>query len=244
LLLSIILATVLFAMAGLFIVDRAAAAFTSDQIRDRVAADLAAHEVEYGSLAVGVAGTPFLAQAVTGTLEEIRIEMTDLRTTTAAAATVTIASVDVVATGVRVNVGDLLRGEPTAIAQQVAGNAVITYATLDSLVSLPGLSLADIHFSEADGALRFDALGALVPVQAVADISVEEGQLRIRLRDARFASNVLPPLGTELLNQILATSIDLFMPELPLGLALQSVTPGPDGLSISVVGQDVLLTAP
>jgi len=33
------------------------------------------------------------------------------------------------------------------------------------------------------------------------------------------------------------------MPALPLGLVLESVTPGPDGLSISVVGQDVPLMA-
>ena len=123
------------------------------------------------------------------------------------------------------------------------GTAVITYATLDDLVKLPGLSLAGVHFSESEGALRFEALGALAPVQAVAEITVEEGLLRIRLRDARFDSRVLPPLGKELLNQILAATIDLSMPALPLGLALQSVTPGPDGLSISVVGHDVPLTA-
>ena len=44
-------------------------------------------------------------------------------------------------------------------------------------------------------------------------------------------------------NQILAAAINLKMPALPLGLALESVTPGPDGVSISVVGQDVPLTA-
>ena len=110
-------------------------------------------------------------------------------------------------------------------------------------MKLPGLSLADVHFSESEGALRFEALGALAPVQAVAEITVEKGLLRIKLRDARFESNILPPLGRELLNQILAATIDLAMPALPLGLALQSVTPGPDGLSISVVGNDVLLTA-
>ena len=80
-------------------------------------------------------------------------------------------------------------------------------------------------------------------MQAVAEITVEKGQLRIKLRDARFESSVLPALGRELLNQILAATIDLNMPALPLGLALQSVTPGPDGLSISVVGHDVPLTA-
>jgi len=83
----------------------------------------------------------------------------------------------------------------------------------------------------------------LAPVQAVADITVEEGRLRIRLRDAQFESLALPPFGRELLDQILATTIDLLMPALPLGLALQSVTPGPDGLSISVVGHEVPLTA-
>jgi hypothetical protein len=144
---------------------------------------------------------------------------------------------------VRVNAIDFLRGEPTATAQQVDGTAEITYATLDGLVDLPGLNLADIHFSESEGALRFDALGTLAPVQAVADVTVENGQLRIRLRDARFESLELPPLGRVLLDQLLAATIDLFMPPLPLGLALQSVTPGPDGLSIRVVGEDVPLAA-
>lgn len=240
--LSIVLAAVLVATLTLFIGDRAVAAATSDHIRDRVADELGAQEVEYGSLAVNVVGTPFLTQAVTGSLDEIRISMTDLRPSTASAATITVAAVDVVATGVRVNMTDFLLGEPTATAEQVVGNAAIRYSALDEVVELPGLDLADIHFSESEGALRFEALGALAPVEAVADISVEEGQLRIRLREARFASLELPPLGAVLLDQILAATIDLLMPPLPLGLTLQSVTPGPDGLSISVIGHDVPLT--
>ena len=83
----------------------------------------------------------------------------------------------------------------------------------------------------------------LAPVRATAEITVEKGKLRIKLRDAEFASNVLPALGRELLNQILAATIDLSMPALPLGLAIESVTPGSNGLSISVGGNDVLLTA-
>ena len=226
--------------------DRAAAAIAGYKIRDQVKTELAARQVEYGGLKVDVADLPFLVQVVTRTLDEIKISITDLRPsggTTGAAAAVTIASVDVVATGVRINVGDLLLGDPSATAKDIAGTAVITYATLDKFVKLPGLSLADIHFSESEGALRFEALGGLAPVQAVADIAVEDGRLRIKLRDARFNSAVLPPLGRELLNQILATTIDLAMPALPLGLAIQSVKTGPDGLSISVAGQDVLLTA-
>jgi len=236
----------LLATAVLVVGDRAAAAFTNYQIRDRVEAELAARDVEYGGLAVDVAGVPFLVQLATATLDEIEISMTDLRPSTGtsgAAAAVTVSSVDVIATGVRVNVGDLLRGEPTARAREVVGTAFIRYATLDGLVKLPGLGLADVHFSQAEGGIRFEALGALAPVRAVAEITVEKGQLRIRLRDAQFESRVLPALGREILNQILAAAINLKMPALPLGLVLQSVTPGPDGLSISVVGHDVLLTA-
>jgi hypothetical protein len=211
-----------------------------------VEAELAAQKVAYGGLAVDAAGVPFLVSAATGTLDEIRISMTDLRPSASgsgAAPAVTIASVDVVATAVRINLVDLLRGEPTATAQQVVGAAVITYATLNGLVKLPGLSLADVRFSESEGKLRFQALGALAPVEAVAEITVEKGLLRIKLRDARFGSRVLPALGRDLLNQILAATINLTMPALPLGLALQSVTPGPDGLSIRVAGDDVQLTA-
>jgi len=177
-------------------------------------------------------------QMARATLDKVSISMTDLRPSTGAAAAVRIASVDVVATGVRVRLG-----EPMATAQQVTGTALISYSSLDELVKVPGLSLANVHFTESKGALRFEALGALAPVQAVAEIAVHEGQLRIKLRDARFASRDLPPLGKELLNQILAATIDLSMPALPLGLALQSVTPGPTGLSISVAGRDVPLTA-
>jgi hypothetical protein len=239
------LAIGLVTVAALVVADRSAAAFTGEQISDRVESELAAQKVEHGGLAVDVAGVPFLVQAATGTLDKITISMTDLRasTGTTGAAAVTVASVDVVATGVRFNIGDLLGGEPTATAQQIAGSAVITYATLNDLVKLPGLSLADVRFSESEGKLRFDALGALAPVRAVAEITVEKGLLRIKLRDARFGSSVLPALGRELLNQILAATIDLNMPALPLGLALQAVTPEPDGLSINVVGQDVTLTA-
>jgi hypothetical protein len=234
---------VLVAMAVLIGGDRAAAAIAGYQITDRVETELAAHQVEYGSLAVDVADWPFLVHVVTGKLDEISISMTDLRASAGAAPAVSIASVDVVATGVRFKISDVLLGAPAATAQQIVGTALIRYASLEGLVTLPGLSLADIHFSESKGALRFEALGALAPVQATAKITVEKGRLRIRLSDARFDSNVLPELGREVLNQILDTTIDLAMPDLPLGLALQSVTPGPDGVSISIVGRDVPLTA-
>jgi hypothetical protein len=241
-----LLLIVLAAMAVLVVSDRAAAAFTDAQIRDRVESELAAHQVEYGTLAVDVAGVPFLTQAATGTLDKISIAMTDLRPgagATGAAGAVTIASVVVVATGVQFNIGDIFRGEPTATAQELVGTAVITYETLNGLVDLSGMNLADVRFTESDGGIRFEALGALAPVQAVADVTVDEGLLRVRLRDAQFMSFVLPQLGTEVLNQILGVSIDLLMPELPLGLTLQAVIPGPDGLAISVVGRDVQLAA-
>jgi ABC-type multidrug transport system ATPase subunit/pSer/pThr/pTyr-binding forkhead associated (FHA) protein len=240
------LAIALVTTAALLVGDRAAAAVTNDQISDRVDAELTEQKVEYDGLEVDAAGFPFLIEAATGTLDKISISITDLRAPTGgtgAAAAVTIASVDVVATGVKLNVGDLLRGQPTATATDVVGTAVITYATLDDLVKLPGLSLADIHFSESEGKLRFEARGALAPVQAVAETTVEDGLLSIKLRDARFGSRVLPELGRALLNQILAATIKLTMPALPLGLVLQSVTPGPDALSINVVGRDVPLTA-
>jgi hypothetical protein len=236
----------LVAVGGLVVGDRVAAAFTNYQISDRVETELASRDVEYGDLAVDVAGVPFLTQAATGTLDKITIAMADLRAATGATgagAAVTIASVDVVASGVRFNLGNVLRGEPTATAKEVVGTAVIRYATLDGLVKLPGLDLADIHFSESKGALRFEANGVLAPVEAVAEVTVDKGKLRIKLRDARFGSRVLPSLGKALLDQILAATIDLTMPALPLGLALQSVTPGPDALSISVAGRDVPLTA-
>jgi hypothetical protein len=238
------LVIVLVAMAALLVVgDRAAAAVASSQISNRVETELAAQKVEHGDLDVDVAGVPFLTQVASGTLDKITISMTDLRGSGGAkgGSAVTVTSVDVVATGVQISLGDLLLGKSTAKAQQLVGTAFITYATLDNLVKLPGLSLADIHFSESGGALRFEASG-LAPVQALAEITVEKGHLRIKLRDAKFASSVLPDLGKDLLNQILAATIDLTMPALPLGLALQSVTTGRDGLSISVIGHDVLLT--
>jgi hypothetical protein len=79
-------------------------------------------------------------------------------------------------------------------------------------------------------------------VQAVADVTVEDGRLRVKLRDAQFVSLALPAAGRDLLDQILALTIDVLMPTLPLGLTLQSVTAEPNGLSISVVGRDVPLT--
>ena len=77
------LSIALIATAVLVVGDRAAAALAGYQIRDRVEAELAAQEVEYGGLAVDVEGVPFLVQVATGTLDKIRISMTDLRPPTA-----------------------------------------------------------------------------------------------------------------------------------------------------------------
>lgn len=226
--------------------DRVAAKAASDELESRVAAGLIARNVNYSSLDVAIGGAPFLTQVAQGRYESITIDMTDVRLSTDDGGTVTLPSLHVVAAGVNADTADLADGRPSSVvADGVTGTAVVSYATLTSLIDLSEYHLSEVTFSEDGGALKARASGVVagvnLPIEAVADVSVVDGAIQIRLRDAKAIGLAMPSVANEVIDGLVNNALVARLPALPFGLTVQRLVVEPEGLAVTIVGQNVPL---
>jgi hypothetical protein len=237
---------VLLLLAVLLIVaDRAAEAEASSQLRTRVGTELAKRDVSYATLDVAVGGTPFLTQVVQRRFTSVTIDMTQAHIS-ADGKQATLPSLHVVAGGVHFDPVAVLRGDPATVTTEVvSGNAIVTYATLSSLLDLSQYHLTDLQFEERDGGLRatgnVSVGSATVPMQATADVSVTNGRIELRLRDAGAVGVTLPPVAVSALDALVHAVLNPDLPPLPFGIALQSLQVTPDGLAVAITGHDLTL---
>jgi LmeA-like phospholipid-binding len=228
------------------VADRAAAALATDELRSRLAGELSARDVSYNSLDVAIAGTPFLTQVAQGQYKSITINLADVRLR-GDGAEATLPALDVVATGVSADAVSLARGDEGAsvTADQVVGTAVISYAGLSSLIDLSDYFITDVAFSERDGALYatgiVGALGLEAPIEAGAEITLQDGQIQLRFRDAVASGQALPDAGLPVLDALANAVIVATMPPLPFGITLDALQVTPNGVAITATGQAVTL---
>jgi hypothetical protein len=237
---------VLLILAVLLVVaDRAAEAEASSQMRSLVGTQLAKHDVSYATLDVTIGGTPFLTQVVQRRFTSLAIDMTQVHIS-ANGKQATLPSLHVLASGVHFDPVTVLRGEPAAVTTEaVSGNAIVTYATLSSLLDLSQYHLTDLQFEERDGGLRatgnVSVGGVTVPMQATADVSVTAGRIELRLRDAGAVGAALPAVAVSALDALVHAVLNPALPPLPFGIALQSLQVTPDGLAVAITGHDLTL---
>jgi hypothetical protein len=241
---QLVVGLTLILLVVLAVVDRVAAAIAASELRSRVAAELAAHDVGYSSLDVTVGGIPFLTQVVQGRYDSLSINLTQLHLTEDGREA-TLPRLDVTATGVAVDTLALARGDTSATADQVTGSALVSYETLSSLVDLSQYHLADLTFSDRDGALwaRGDvsALGVSLPVEAEAEISVRNGQFEVRLRGLKAVGASVPNVALPMLDSIANAVIVATVPALPFGITVNDFQVAPGGLAITATGHKVTL---
>lgn len=242
-----VLGIVLIAAVILVVADRAASAVAADQLRSQVAQELQARQVGYASLDVSVSGVPFLTQVAQGRYESIAIDMTEVRLRSEGIEA-TLPVLRVVATGVHADAMAVARGDASVTAEQVVGHAVVSYAGLSGLVDLQDYYVTDVAFQEREGALHASATisvaGLSLPIDVVADVSVQDDQIRLQFRDAAAVGMEIPEVALGALDALVNTVIVAAMPPLPFGITLDALEVTPNGLAVSATGREVTLAQP
>jgi hypothetical protein len=227
------------------VADRVAAEAASNELKSRIAQELVSRDVTYSSLDVAIGGVPFLTQVAEGRYESITIDMTEVQLPAGEGRAAGVPELHVVATGVDAETADLVQGTAAVVADEVTGTAVVSYATFTGLLDLSAYGLSDITFSETDGALKAagtaNVAGLNLPIEAVADVSVVDGEIQVRLRDARAIGVPVPGAAKGFLDDLVNETLVAKMPALPFGLTLDLLTAATDGLAITATGRDVTL---
>lgn len=236
----------LFLAVALVVADRAAAAVAADQLRDRVANELAARQVGYDSLDVAIDGTPFLTQVAESRYESINIDLTGVRLRTGEVQA-TLPALDIVATGVHAAALAVARGDATVTAELVVGSAVVSYAGLSGLVDLSEYFVRDVAFTERDGAIyataTVSAMGLELPIEAWTEVSLQDGQIQLRLRDIGASDVTVPDAALPILDALVNAVIVATMPPLPFDITLDALVVTPAGLAVTATGRGVTLAS-
>lgn len=245
--LTFIVSVVLLLAAIAVVADRVAAKVATDELESRLVAQMSDREVRYRSMDVAIGGFPFLTQVARGRYDEITIDMSDVELPAGGGRSAVLPTLHVVATGVDADTADLIRGTAKVRAERVTGTAVVSLATLDTIVDYSQFRLSGVRFTESAGGLKLNAAvnlaGISVPISATADLTVTEGQFRMALRDVTAVNLPAPPVVREYLGALAERSIVARLPPLPFGMTLDGVEVRPDGLAITATGHDVPLAA-
>jgi hypothetical protein len=235
-LISVLVVLVIVLGGLLLIADRAGAALAERTIGDQVKKEVAARGVTSSEPDVTVGGFPFLTQVARGRYDKITIVMRDV-----AGQGVQLPRLDVEATDVTAGARTLMSGEGRVVAERVSGTATIGYASVADLIKQPGLRL-----SEQDGHLLVsvpvEVLGQKLTLTGTAALAMAGGKIRVRFHDLKADGVPDIPAAQSLINQIAERiSVDVALPALPFDLAVQKVTPRPDGLAITATARGVPL---
>ena len=245
--LTALLAIVAVLAVILVVADRVAAKAAERELQAQVAQELAARDVAYSSLDVGIGGMPFLTQVARGRYDAVTIDMAQVQLPAGNTPAVTLPNLHVVATGINADARELAQGTAKVVASQVTGTAVVSYQTLHDLTDLSQYRLSNVIFSEENGALRVEGTatvaGISLPLVAVADVSVVDGVISVRLRDAKAVGMEIPQLAKNYLDDLVNQNITARLPALPFGLNLDRLAVAGAGLAITATGHDVPLVS-
>jgi hypothetical protein len=215
---------------GLAVVaDRVAVGFAED----RVAQELASKGGLAGTPSVDIAGFPFLTQAVAGDYEDVRISLTaaDLGQPAGTRA-------DVRLQGVHVPLSSVLSGSVHEVpVDRIEGTATLSYSLLAAQLG------GDTTLRQEGDGLRItktvEVLGRTLPLTAVGTVTLDGNDLVVDVQKASGAGVDVPGFLVDRVSHLL--DIRYTVPELPFGLQLTSVEPGPHGVDITVAAQDTVL---
>jgi hypothetical protein len=224
------LVVVLLLLVGLAVVaDRVGVGIAEDRVGQAIA--------ERGQLAgqpeVDIAGFPFLTQAIGGRYDDVRILLTaaDLGQPEGTRA-------DVRLHGVQVPLSDVLSGAVEQVpVERIDGTATLSYALLSEQLP-PGTTLT----REGDG-LRVDSTvqlaGLTLPLTATGTVTLDGDAVVLDVTGASGAGVEVPSWLVDQATDLLQVRHPL--PELPFGLKVTGVTPGDDGVDVSVEATDTVL---
>jgi hypothetical protein len=201
-------------LALLFGLDRAAAAYAAN----RIATQIQGHGFPVKP-SVSVEGFPFLTQLITRQLDSVEITAPKFPVGAATA------SIKVHATGIALN-----SGYNSGTIAQVTGTGLIAFSSLPSLAGLsnvPGLKISRAGPRTVQLSLNL----GIVSASAIARVE-KTGQNEFSIQI--ISSSGIPP---SLLDPIRHVTVPI--PNLPLGLAVESVTVTGQGVLVHVAGSNV-----
>ena len=188
---------------------------------------------------VRVHGAAFLQQALRGRYERIEVSGNDMRLGelrhVALHAYLRNARLPLAAV-----IGRRVRELP---CEHVTGSIVIPWPELARVVPVPGLALS-LRGGRlvASASLPIPGISQLGRVSGEARLSVDDGQVWLRVRGLSVAGIAVPAV---LLTQLVPSlTVPIPLPPLPYGLRLEALDPHPDGLVASGSANAVVLRRP
>ncbi|NEA79501.1 DUF2993 domain-containing protein [Actinospica acidiphila] len=223
------------------IVDRVALHFAEGEAADRVRAS----EGLASTPDVDIQGFPFLTQVLGGSLDEVRVGISDYEAGAGEGGkTIRIADLRADLRGVEFS-GDF----GSAVADSATGTATIAYdellrnAKAEPTQVAPGITaevvaLADGGNGKIKVALETTVLGTKLPVTVLSSVTVVDGNT------VRVRADALPVLGGVEIAESRVRRITDFEQKidgLPGGISLEKVQAAADGVDVTVSGKDVRL---
>jgi hypothetical protein len=202
---------------------------------DRVAGELATKGGLQGTPTVDITGFPFLAQALAGRYDDVRISLTAEQLGRPGGT-----RADVALHGVEVPLSAVLSGSVRQVPiERIDGTATLSYELLSAELG-PGTTLT----REGSG-LRITRtvplMGRDVPLTAVGSVALNGNELVIDVERAAGAGVDLPGFLVEQASDLLDLRYEI--PALPFGLQLTDVTVAADGIAVRVEARDTVLEA-
>jgi LmeA-like phospholipid-binding len=212
------LITLIVIILVLVIADRAANAFTEDQMASQIQSSLALS----GKPHVTIEGFPFLTQLAARDFRTVNISASNEKAGTGGL--LEIASLTATLHGMHIH------GTNSATVDQFNASALVTFTALANAGGVPeGITLS------ADGPDKIKASLDLGPLSESATAQITKtgpGQINIKVvRASGITSAILGGLN-----------FNVNIPKLPAGVSIQSISVTQQGLQINVTGQNVTLS--
>ncbi|WP_018638591.1 LmeA family phospholipid-binding protein [Parafrankia elaeagni] len=231
--LVIFLVTILLALIVFGVLDRVAARVVADQIATR--AQTSQNLAERPDVSLG--GFPFLTQVAAGRYRDVDIEVRGYEQDG-----VRIDRVGAQLAGVRLPLSDVLRDQVDQVpVDRVDAQVDLTFADLNAYLATQE---PQVQVSAADQGIQVagtaEVLGTRYPVSGTADIGVAADSVTFTPRDLTASLGVvIPPQLLEPVRALLTIRVPIT--GLPFNMALRSAVVGPDRLTFTAGGRDVLL---
>lgn len=226
------LLVVLLVLAGLtLLADRVAVGIAEDRVADQ----LAGKGGLVGAPEVDITGFPFLTQVVAGRYEDVRVSLGAEELGQPAGT-----RADVSLRGVHVPLRTVLSGSVQQVpVEHIDGTATLAYQLLAAELG------SDATVAREGDGLRItrtvEVLRYTLPVTAAGTVGLDGDQLVVDVDEAAGAGVDLPDAVVGRVSDLL--DLRYTVPDLPFGLQLTGVAPGPDGVDVRVEATDAVLAA-
>lgn len=229
---------VLVVLLGLLVAaDRAAAWAAGEVVASQAADELASSNVESAPPEADVGGVPFLTQVVSGEYEDVTLWLREV-----GSGSVRLPELRLTATGVTAPASVLIEGSGPIHADRVDGTAVVGYRSVAALAGVDGLELSAAGAGEGVAVRApVEVLGVQVTLSGTATVGAVDNVIQLRVTE--LAAEELPEGAASQVERLAQQlSYDVQLPELPYGLAVESVRPTASGISVSFSAVDVPLS--